>query len=78
MSYIGKVTIKDLYIALKAIVNLLTRPITSDPITGKTRVIISTDSSLSLTNITGFDAKQSLLYPIEKTSFNLTVRNRIS
>ena len=89
----GDVNIADLYIAMKMMVNLMERNITIDPSTGKLRVLLATDSAIgtvttvstvssvtamtTLNQLAGFDAKQSLLYAQERSTWASVIRNRI-
>lgn len=96
----GSGIIKDIYLSLKSIINLLNRHQALDPTTFRVRVLLDAiTASLTLatvttcgtvTNVTnvggigtatastGHDAKLVMLYPMDRSSWALNVRPRIS
>lgn len=88
----GDVSILDVYVALKQMINSMERNITIDPSTGQMRVLIGNASVAvtgTLTGVTtvatvttlnqlaGFDAKQTLLYSQDRSTWGNIIRNRI-
>lgn len=83
-----EVTISDVYVAMKYYFNQISRPMWVEPGTGRQRVAVEACVShavtlastvvSSVTNIDGFDGKDTILNHMKKTSWSLGVRNRIS
>jgi len=85
---IGQLQIKDINVALKSILNAIMRPIWLDPATGKINVntvasitagtITTVGTVTSMSQMSGFDLKQSLLTSQDRSAWAGTIRNRIS
>lgn len=89
-----KVVLADTNIALKHLINILSRQLSIDPSTSRQRVLLDAiTASLTLAAVTtvttvttvtsvsqlaGFDVKQTLLYATERNNWSNSVRARIT
>jgi hypothetical protein len=78
----GGGSIRDIYTALKSIINYMARPIWLDSSNGRVRADVATCTTVtgvtSLSQVALHDARGTLLAGVDRASWALNVRGRIT
>ena len=89
MAVIEQISVKDILVALKNILNAIVNPMWQDNATGRLNInnitTLTTCATVTncatvgtMTNLSGFSTRDNVVFPLELANWSQSVRNRIT